>query len=84
MLKIGEFSQLGQVSVRTLRLYDELGLLRPVYINPDSEYRYYSIEQLPTLHRIVALKELGLPLGQIGCRRRLSLPSARPCRTSAR
>ena len=45
MLKIGEFSQLGQVSVRTLRLYDELGLLKPAQIDRFTDYRYYSIEQ---------------------------------------
>jgi DNA-binding transcriptional MerR regulator len=66
MLKIGEFSQLGQVTVRTLRHYDELGLLKPAHIDPASEYRYYTLEQLPTLHRIVAWKEMGLPLGTIG------------------
>jgi DNA-binding transcriptional MerR regulator len=65
MLKIGAFSQLGQVSVRTLRHYDELGLLKPAFVAPESEYRYYALEQLPVLHRIVALKELGLPLGEI-------------------
>jgi DNA-binding transcriptional MerR regulator len=65
MLKIGEFSQLGQVTVRALRHYDELDLLKPAYINPESDYRYYTIEQLPALHRIVALKEMGLPLSQI-------------------
>src|SRR5215469_10543926 len=66
MLKIGEFSQLGQVTIRTLRHYDELGLLKPAHVDPDSEYRYYTLEQLPTLHRIVAWKEMGLPLGKIG------------------
>src|SRR5271165_1208003 len=65
MLKIGEFSQLGQVTVRTLHHYDNLGLLKPVFIDPDSDYRYYSIEQLPRLNRIVALKDLGLSLDQI-------------------
>ncbi len=65
MLKIGEFSQLGQVTVRTLHHYDNLGLLKPAYIDPDSDYRYYSIEQLPRLNRIVALKDLGLTLEQI-------------------
>src|SRR5215469_3008419 len=66
MLKIGEFSQLSQVTVRTLRHYDEIGLLRPTHIDPSSDYRYYSIEQLPALHRILALKDLGLSLDQIG------------------
>jgi DNA-binding transcriptional MerR regulator len=65
MLKIGEFSQLGQVSVRTLRHYDDLGLLKPARIDPDSDYRYYELEQLPILHRIIAYKEMGLQLGTI-------------------
>jgi DNA-binding transcriptional MerR regulator len=65
MLKIGEFSQLGQVSVRTLRHYDDLGLLKPARIDPGSDYRYYVLEQLPILHRIMAYKEIGLPLGTI-------------------
>jgi DNA-binding transcriptional MerR regulator len=66
MFKIGDFSQLGQVSVRMLRHYDELGLLKPAHVDPWTEYRYYTIGQLPRLHRILALKDLGLPLDQIG------------------
>jgi DNA-binding transcriptional MerR regulator len=66
MFKIGDFSQLGQVSVRMLRHYDELDLLKPAHVDPWTEYRYYTIEQLPRLHRILALKDLGLPLEQIG------------------
>jgi DNA-binding transcriptional MerR regulator len=66
MFKIGDFSQLGQVSVRMLRHYDELGLLKPAYVDQWTDYRYYMIEQLPRLHRILALKDLGLPLDQIG------------------
>jgi len=65
VFKIGEFSQLGQVTIRTLRHYDDLGLLKPAYIDPDSDYRYYKIDQLPRLNRIIALKELGLTLEQI-------------------
>jgi DNA-binding transcriptional MerR regulator len=65
MFKIGEFSQLGQVSVRTLRLYDELGLLKPAHIDRFTDYRYYALDQLPRLNRILALKELGLSLEQI-------------------
>lgn len=65
MFKIGEFSQLGQVSVRMLRHYDQLGLLKPAHVDPWTDYRYYTIEQLPRLHRILALKDLGLPLEQI-------------------
>ncbi len=65
MLRIGDFSQLGQVSVRTLRLYDELGLLKPTHIDKFTEYRYYAMEQLPRLNRILALKDLGFSLEQI-------------------
>ena len=65
MLKIGEFSQLGQVSVRTLRLYDERGLLRPAGVDDWTGYRFYAVEQLPRLNRILALKDLGFSLGQI-------------------
>lgn len=65
MLKIGEFSRLSQVSVATLHHYDEIGLLRPAHIDRFTNYRYYTLEQLPRLHRIMALKELGLSLAQI-------------------
>ena len=65
MLKIGEFSWLSQVTVRTLRYYDEVGLLSPVHIDEFTGYRYYSLDQLPRLNRILALKDLGLPLEQI-------------------
>jgi predicted transcriptional regulator YdeE/DNA-binding transcriptional MerR regulator len=65
MLKIGEFSKLARVSVKTLRYYADLGLLRPAYVDRYSGYRYYSLEQLPRLNRILALKELGFSLAQI-------------------
>ena len=42
MFSIGEFSRLGGVSVRTLRHYDEIGLLRPATVDPDTWYRGYS------------------------------------------
>lgn len=66
MFRIGEFAQIAQVSGRLLRYYDELGLLHPVRVDPDTGYRYYSIRQLPQLNRILALKDLGLTLDQIG------------------
>lgn len=65
MFRIGDFSQLGQVSVRTLRLYDEMGLLKPAEVDDFTDYRYYSLEQLPRLNRIVALKDLGFSLREI-------------------
>ena len=65
MLKIGEFSRLAQVTVKALRYYDELGLLRPVFVDRYTSYRYYELEQLARLHRILALKDLGLSLDEV-------------------
>jgi DNA-binding transcriptional MerR regulator len=65
VLRIGEFSRLSQVTVKALHYYDEMGLLKPAQIDPFTSYRYYSIDQLPRIHRIVAFKELGLSLEQI-------------------
>lgn len=66
MLKIGEFAQLAQVTIKMLRHYDRLGILAPAHIDPQNGYRYYQVEQLPQIHRILALKEIGLSLEQIG------------------
>ncbi len=63
---IGDFARLGQVSVRMLRHYDEIGLLAPASSDPQSGYRSYAPSQLSTLNRIVALKDLGLRLEQVG------------------
>ena len=65
MLKIGEFAWLSQVTVETLRHYDRIGLLKPVHLDQFTGYRYYSLGQLPRLNRILALKDLGLPLEKI-------------------
>jgi DNA-binding transcriptional MerR regulator len=65
MFKIGDFSRLTQVSIKTLRYYDEIGLLKPAQIDRFTNYRYYTADQLPRLNRILALKDLGLSLDQI-------------------
>ncbi len=65
MFRIGEFSKIARVSGRLLRYYDEIGLLRPQSIDPETGYRYYSARQLPRLNRILVLKELGLSLEHI-------------------
>src|SRR5579864_8428056 len=65
MMKIGDFSKLSQVSIKTLRYYDEMGLLKPTEIDRFTSYRYYSVSQLPRLNRILALKDLGFSLEQI-------------------
>ena len=66
MLKIGDFSKLSRVSVQALRHYDEMGLLKPASVDNFTAYRYYSANQLPRLNRILALKDLGFSLEQIG------------------
>ena len=65
MLKIGEFSKIAQVSVKTLRYYDQMGLLKPAHIDRFSGYRYYALSQLVRLNRILALKDLDFSLDQI-------------------
>lgn len=65
MLKIGEFAALAGISVRMLRHYDDLGLLHAHHVDHESGYRYYVLEQLPRLNRILALKDLGLALEDI-------------------
>ena len=65
MFRIGDFSKLAQVSIRALRHYDELKLLEPAYVDDQTDYRYYTVEQLPKIHRIVALKEMGFSLQEI-------------------
>ena len=66
MFKIGEFSRIARVSGRLLRYYDSIGLLVPSRIDPVTGYRHYNADQLGRLNRILALKELGLSLEQIG------------------
>jgi DNA-binding transcriptional MerR regulator len=65
MLTIGEFAGLGQVSPRMLRHYDERGLLVPELVGPSTGYRLYGVHQLGPLHKIVALRDLGLSLEQV-------------------
>jgi DNA-binding transcriptional MerR regulator len=65
LLRIGEFSRIAQVTVRTLRHYDDFGLLKPAKIDTFTDYRYYTLEQLPRVNRILALRDLGFSLDQI-------------------
>lgn len=66
MLKIGEFSKLSRASIRMLRHYDEIGLLKPSAIDPFTGYRYYGEEQLLAVGRITELKDMGFGLAAIG------------------
>lgn len=75
MLKIGEFSRLSQVPVKTLRYYDEIGLFKPSEIDRYTDYRYCALDQFPHIHSIMALKELGLSLEEIARLLQKDLPS---------
>jgi DNA-binding transcriptional MerR regulator len=66
MIRIGDFSKLSRVSIKALRLYDEMGLLKPIEVDRFTGYRYYEFDQLPRLYRILALKDLGFSLEEIG------------------
>ena len=66
MIRIGDFSKLSRVSIKALRYYDEMGLLKPIHVDRFTSYRYYDFHQLPRLYRILALKDLGFSLEEIG------------------
>ena len=65
MLKIGEFSKLSRVSIRMLRHYDDIGLLKLAETDNFTGYRYYREEQLFVIGRITALKDMGFSLADI-------------------
>lgn len=64
-LSIGEMAKINHITVTTLRLYDELDLLKPVYVNPETNYRYYDIKQNARLDLIQYMKELQMNLKEI-------------------
>lgn len=65
MYKIGMFAKMNKVTVKTLRYYDEIGLLKPSYIDEDSGYRYYKSDKLPVLHEILYLRQIGFSIDEI-------------------
>lgn len=65
MYRIGMFSKMNKVTVKALRYYDEIGLLKPAHIDDLSGYRYYTSEQLPVLYQLLALKQMGFSMEEI-------------------
>jgi len=63
--RIGMFSKMNRVTIKALRYYDDIDLLKPSYIDDLNGYRYYTSEQLPVLHQIIALREMGFTLDEI-------------------
>lgn len=66
LLTIGEFARAARLSPKALRLYDELGLLRPFRVDEWTGYRYYAPSQLERARLVAWLRRLGMPLAQIG------------------
>jgi DNA-binding transcriptional MerR regulator len=65
MYRIGLFSKINRVTVKTLRYYDDAGLLKPSFVDRDNGYRYYTSDQLPRLQRIIALRQIGFSIDEI-------------------
>ncbi|WP_017381035.1 MerR family transcriptional regulator [Paenisporosarcina sp. TG-14] len=65
MYRIGLFSKISKTTIKTLRYYDEVGLLQPDHIDVTNGYRYYTSEQLIQLHQIIALKQMGFSIDDI-------------------
>ncbi|MGN0395653.1 MAG: MerR family transcriptional regulator [Coprococcus sp.] len=65
LYKIGMFAQMNHITVKTLRFYEEQGLLTPAYVDEENGYRYYTMNQMAELHQISALKQAGFTLEDI-------------------
>ena len=65
LFKIGEIAELFHLNIKTLRYYDEIGLVKPETVDPDTGYRYYSTRQFEQLNTIRYLRELEVPLSEI-------------------
>ncbi|WP_430885005.1 MerR family transcriptional regulator [Fusibacter sp. JL216-2] len=66
MYSIGLFSKMNRITTKTLRHYDEIGLLKPAHVDDFTGYRYYSSDQLVRLNQIITLKQMGIGLSDIG------------------
>lgn len=65
IFRIGEFARLNKVTIKTLRYYDEIGILTPDKIDKMTGYRYYSANQIMKLNKIIRLKYMGFSLDEI-------------------
>lgn len=67
MYRIGEFSKMSKTTIKTLRYYDEAGLLKPEQIDAFTGYRLYTTDQLVRLHHIQSLRQAGLSIDETKC-----------------
>lgn len=62
MFQIGMFSKMSKITVKTLRYYNEVGLVVPAMVDEETGYRYYTTEQLMTVHQVVSLRQMGFSI----------------------
>jgi len=65
LLSIGTFANMTRLSIKALRLYDGLGILRPLHIDPQTGYRYYGVDQLPSARMIRNMRDMDMPLATV-------------------
>lgn len=65
MYRIGEFSQIIELPIKTIRYYDEIGILKPNFVDPFTKYRMYDLENLEDCKKIILLKRFGFTLEEI-------------------
>ena len=64
-LSITQLGKIKHITTETLRHYDRIGLFTPGYIDPDTRYRYYSLDQIEQIDTILELRDMGMSLGDI-------------------
>lgn len=65
LFSIGAFADMTRLSIKALRLYDQLGLLQPLHVDPQTGYRYYGVDQLSSARMIRNMREMEMPLATI-------------------
>ena len=65
LLRIGEIAGFFNVSVKAIRIYEKMGIIKPVKVDPKTKYRYYSADQVQQLDAVLELKQLGFSLAEI-------------------
>jgi DNA-binding transcriptional MerR regulator len=81
LFAIGAFATMTRLSIKALRLYDELGILQPLHIDPQSGYRFYGVDQLSSARMIRKMRDMDMPLATI--RQVLAALSASPAQAEA-
>ena len=65
LMRIGEIAAFFNVSPKSMRIYEKMGIIKPAKIDENTRYRYYSADQVKQLDALLELKELGFSLAEI-------------------